>query len=301
VSKLPNLANVPHALPYQGSKRLLAHAIVRLIPTGTPKLIEPFAGSAAIAIAARFGHYAEHVAINDINEPLMELWRRIVSDPNGLADDYHALWQEQQPNPRDYYTLIRTKFNATHEPHFLLYLLARCVKAAVRYSKSGEFNQSPDNRRLGAHPKKMRDRLVRTSQALSCAEVSTGDYVPHLLGAAETSVVYLDPPYQGVSNVHDHRYVRGLERREFEGALHQAVHDGKSFCVSYDEVTADKKYGETLSPDLKLTHIHVAAGRSSQATLQGLTHTTTESLYVSPALVDRLGGVDSLPAKLTAS
>ena len=44
------------------------------------------------------------------------------------------------------------EWGETGKPDLLLYLLARCVKAAVRYNASGEFNQSPDNRRRGMPP-----------------------------------------------------------------------------------------------------------------------------------------------------
>lgn len=301
VPKLAQLANVPHALPYQGSKRLLAHAIVRLIPDDTRELVEPFAGSAAVSIAALYGGFVTSATINDINEPLMELWRQIVSDPETLADDYEKLWNEQLDDPRSFFMLVREKFNTTHEPHLLLYLLARCVKAAVRYSKNGEFNQSADNRRLGARPKTMRDRLIRTSQTLRGTRVTSGDYSDPLLNATENSVVYMDPPYQGVSNARDHRYMRGLERNEFESVLREAVHTDKSFIVSYDAVTEDQQYGEALSADLGLVHLHVEAGRSSQATLQGIEKTTVESLYLSPTLVERLGGETALKARLVSA
>lgn len=288
--KLASLADVPHALPYQGSKRLLAHAIVRLIPADTEVLVEPFAGSAAISIAARYGRFVSNTVINDINEPLARLWAELLRDPIGLADHYEHLWLEQLTDPKAYYLTVREKFNSQREPHLLLYLLARCVKAAVRYSKSGQFNQSADNRRLGAKPATMRERICRTSATMAGTTVHSGDYADLLLQAPDNSVVYMDPPYQGVTNVRDHRYMRGLPRAAFESVLGAAISLGKSFIISYDAIRDDAKYGLPLSPDLGLLHIHLAAGRSSQATLQGLDTTTIESLYLSPALVDRLGG-----------
>lgn len=297
--KLPQLKNVPHVIPYQGSKRALAHAIIPLLPKDTNTLIEPFAGSAAVTVAARYIGMTESAVLNDINEPLMTLWERILADPIGLSDDYESLWHEQVRDPRAFYDKVRAKFNATKESHLLLYLLARCVKAAVRYSGTGEFNQSPDNRRLGAEPATMRSRLRRTSQVLKQTATFSDDYTKFLLEADETSVVYMDPPYQGVTNVRDHRYMRGLERNEFEAKLGEAVRHGVSFILSYDGITQTRRYGDALPADLGLTHLHIIAGRSSQATLQGLHKVTVESLYVSPALIDRLGGEDQVILRLT--
>ncbi|MGH3250368.1 MAG: DNA adenine methylase [Trebonia sp.] len=292
------LRNVPHALPYQGSKRALAHAIIPLVPANTDTIIEPFAGSAAVTIAARYGGVVKKAVIGDVNEPLMALWDRILTDPKVLADDYEALWIEQGQDPRGFYDAIRAKFNVTKEPHLLLYLLARCVKAAVRYSKNGDFNQSPDNRRLGAVPATMRRRLLDTARALTETVAVSGEYTELLSKADSSSVVYMDPPYQGVSNVRDHRYMCGLERLDFEERLRDAVRSGISFILSYDAVTETGRYGDAISGDLGLTHLHVIAGRSSQATLQGINKITVESLYLSPALVDRLGGEERVTRRL---
>lgn len=300
VPKLAGLADVPHAIPYQGSKRLLAHAIVRLIPAGTPLLVEPFAGSAAVTIAARYLGAVPAAEISDINAPLIALWREIIDNPVGLAADYEHVWHEQLADPRGYYEVARAEFNETEEPVLLLYLLARCVKAAVRYSRGGRFNQSADHRRLGARPKAMRDRILRTSAAARGTVARPVSYEQAVLAAPDESVVYLDPPYQGVSDAGDHRYVRGLDRRDFERVLFDAVRAGKSFVVSYDVVTQDRKYGDPLSAKLGLTHLHVEAGRSSQATLQGIARTTVESLYISPALLDRLGGQAAVTHRLSA-
>jgi DNA adenine methylase len=98
----------------------------------------------------------------------------------------------------------------------------------------------------------------------------------------------MDPPYQGVTNVADHRYMAGLVRTDFENALRRANDRNISYLVSYDVVRPDNKYGEPLNPALGLTHLHLMAGRSAQSTLSGGEDVTIESLYLSPALVARL-------------
>lgn len=88
--------------------------------------------------------------------------------------------------------------------------------------------------------------------------------------------------------------MRGLPREEFEPVLAEMVERDISFIISYDVVREDGKYGKPISSSLGLTHLHVAAGRSSQATLLGRNDVTFESLYLSPALVARLNGVARL-------
>jgi DNA adenine methylase len=291
--------SLPQAFPYQGSKRALIAPILSLFPNGgVPELVEPFAGSAAVSIGARHYGLAQDIAISDVNEPLMRLWRLIISNPELVIEGYTTLWNEQLEDPRQYFLDVRYRFNETKEPVLLLYLLARCVKAAVRYGRSGDFNQGADHRRLGARPANMRDRLERASRLMQGATVTISSYEDALTGAARDALVYLDPPYQGTSNVPDHRYLAGLRRSAFAQTLAGAVDNDTSFIVSYDVVTDDNRYGSALPAELGLTHRHVRVGISSQATLLGRKELTTESLYLSPALVRRLGGAGEVDLRL---
>src|ERR1051326_1302729 len=113
--------------------------------------------------------------------------------PIWLGADYGRLWAEQLADPRDYYERVRAAFNRTHQPHHLLYLLARCVKAAVRYNREGDFNQGADHRRLGARPEVMCARLTGTARVLSGTRAHVADYADVLGAADRADVVYLDP------------------------------------------------------------------------------------------------------------
>ncbi len=101
--------------------------------------------------------------INDAHAPLIALWREIVAHPEELADRYSRLWRAQLGREREYYDFVRKKFNETRKPEYFLYLLARCVKAAIRYNQEGDFNNSPDNRRKARHPSTMRERIKGAS------------------------------------------------------------------------------------------------------------------------------------------
>ncbi|WP_197481919.1 DNA adenine methylase [Rhodococcus sp. HS-D2] len=299
--KIDGPRTVPQAFPYQGSKRALVGQILSLFPEGgIPLLIEPFAGSAAVSVAARHYGVAQDIAISDVNGPLIELWRMIIDAPAELIDVYTAMWHEQQvgddplASAKAYYMEKRREFNQTHDPAILLYLLARCVKAAVRYGKGGDFNQSADNRRMGARPANMQERIMSASRLMQGAKTSSESYEDPLVNAPREALVYMDPPYQGTSDVPDHRYLTGLQREVFAETLQHAVDNQVSFIVSYDVVREDKKYGEALPEELGLTHRHVTVGVSSQATLSGRKEMTIESLYISPALVARLGGEDKI-------
>ena len=281
--------NVPHPIPYQGSKRSLARAILRYFPSQVDTLHEPFAGSAAVSIAAAANGRARSFRINDLNKPLVDLWRAIVNTPDKLAKAYAVLWREQLAAPEFFYRKIRGEFNLTGRADCLLYLLARCVKASVRYNARGEFNQSPDNRRRGATPAVMRERILGASGLLrDKVRFSCRHYREVVLEATSADLVYLDPPYQGVCGKRDTRYLAAAPCAEFVGVLAQLNRRNIRYIVSYDGRTGVKAHGAVLPAHLELAHLELAAGRSSQATLLGRADTTFESLYLSPALSKEL-------------
>lgn len=288
--KLEDLHGVPHPFPYQGSKRYLANAIIPLIPNDTKRVIEPFCGSAAVSIAAKYTKKVHEVILADINEPLIDLWKSIVNEPQALVRDYTKMWNEQLESPKEYFRTVRADFNNEPTPARLLYLLNRIVKGAVRYGSDGRFNQSADNRRLGARPKIVESRIYGVHNIMTDTQPIASDYVSVALNASPKDVIYMDPPYQGTSTQSDHRYAASLQRNDFELVLAEMNAKELSYIVSYDAVDSNTPYGHPLSDHLNLTHIHVTAGVSAQATLLGQKKTTIESIYLSPALISRIGG-----------
>ena len=105
------LKNLPHPIPYQGSKRNLAPDILRYFPESIDVLYEPFAGSAAISIAAAEAGLAKSFYINDLNKPLIDLWHEIINRPDQLAEKYEILWNEQLADSKKFYIKVRDDFN----------------------------------------------------------------------------------------------------------------------------------------------------------------------------------------------
>ena len=93
--------------------------------------------------------------------------------------------------------------------------MTKCVKNAVRFNGSGQFNQSPDKRRLGRSPEVMRKHLLYTSFILkNKAVVSARDYPEVIAQAEPNDLVYMDPPYQGTSTSRNPRYHQGIDLEE---------------------------------------------------------------------------------------
>lgn len=279
---------VPHPFPYQGSKRRLASAILDAIgqrPRPDFRFVEPFAGSAAITLAAAARFPEASFWINDALEPLAELWRGVLADPEELVRGYEAVWNDRRP---DTYERTRSRFNRTGDPAALLYLLARCVKAAVRFNARGEFNQAPDRRRLGVSPARLALQLTAVSRLLGGRTLVTSkDFGAVLVDLSSDDLVYLDPPYEGTSTGSDRRYQQSLARARLVAEIRGLLAREIPFALSYDGKLGERRYGATLEAEIGLAPRWLDGGVSTQATLLGALERTTEALYLSPALAPR--------------
>ena len=276
----------PHIVQYQGSKRNLAPQILQYIPKRFNRLIEPFAGMAAITIAVAKQRRADHYLLNDLNEPLVNVLKECIKHPQRLIDDYTRVWSEQltyQGGSVEHFYKVRDDFNKGNQSAAnMLYLLARCVKGSVRYSSSGQFNQSPDKRRMGTNPKNLaRNVFLISSYLKDKTEFSSVDYREVTRNARRGDVVYMDPPYQGVCSSRDCRYFSGIDFNDFVECIDDLNRRGIDFIISYDGTCGDKQYGIDLPEELGLRKIMLNAGLSSQSLLLGKKETTVEALYLS--------------------
>jgi len=279
----------PHIVQYQGSKRILAPQILQYMPNRFNRLIEPFAGMAAVTIAAANEKRAEHYYINDINAPIINLLETAINSPESLIAKYTSVWADQfefKDGHIEHFYHIRKCFNDGEQTaENMLYLLARCVKGAVRYGKNGNFNQSPDKRRHGTNPKNVETNVYSISALLKGKTTfSSVDYRKIFEIAQPGDLIYMDPPYQGVSNTRDNRYFEGVEYNDFSCAIEMLDKKGIDYVISYDGECGGREYGNDLPESLNCMKFLLNAGLSTQATLLGKRNITYEALYVSESL-----------------
>ena len=277
---------IPNIVQYQGSKRLLAPQILRHMPLRFARFVEPFAGMASMTFAVAARRSCGAFWVNDLNAPLVEILRAAVQQPQQLVDEYRRVWEEQftwDGGHVEHFYQVRERFNSGEQTAaHMLYLLARCVKGAVRYAQDGTFNQSPDKRRHGTRPEKLEKNIAAASALLrGKTAFSALDYREVLEQCKPGDIVYMDPPYQGVSGARDQRYLAGVEIDEFAAALETLNRRGVDFLVSYDGACGEKLYGRELPPELGCRKVLLRAGLSTQALLLGKKETTFEALYVS--------------------
>ena len=277
--------SLPHAVPYQGSKRKLAPSIARYLPDRIKTFYEPFAGSAAMSIYAAHHGYAERFVVADSLAPMVNLLRGIVEAPEETASKYRDLWTGQDTGDSGYFNGVRERYNDTADHVDLLYLICRCVKNSPRFNRSGRFTQSVDKRRLGMRPEKMRSEIFGVSALLrGRVEFRIGDWLETTTDARSMDFLYMDPPYLGTSVGRDRRYHQQMMRDELVAGLERLCRLRIPFALSYDGATGGREYGPPLPATLGLTRILLDAGVSTQSTLNGRREETVESLYLTPGL-----------------
>ena len=167
----------------------------------------------------------------------------------------------------------------------------------MRYCKNGNFNQSPDKRRHGTNPKNIADNVYAISSLLKGkAFFSALDYRKIFDMAQPGDLVYMDPPYQGVSNTRDNRYYSGLGYDEFAESIELLNKKNVDYIISYDGECGNREYGQDLPESLNCTKYLLNAGLSSQATLLGKKDVTFESLYVSENISEI---IESVPKQIS--
>ena len=284
--------STPHIVQYQGSKRMLAPKILPYMPKHFSRLVEPFAGMAAISIAAAKQDRANSYVINDVNGAVVDILQMAIESPSKLYEEYRKVWLSQFDYPEghvNHFYKIRDEYNnGDRSAAKMLYLIARCVKGSIRYDNNGKFNQSPDKRRNGTSPNTLKQNIEAISYFLKDrTSFFSVDYHDILDMTIPGDIVYLDPPYQGTSNVRDSRYISGVDFNDFVKAIEHLNKKNVDFIISYDGSCGDKQYGKELPKELELEKVLLNAGWSSQSILLGKRETTFEALYISRSLQQR--------------
>ena len=242
-------------------------------------------GSAAMSLWAAHHIRPRRIVLGDSLTPMAALWTEIVERPEKAAARYREVWLGQQADDPWYFNLVRERFNVGNDPIDLLYLLCRCVKNAVRFNAKGKFTQSVDKRRLGMRPDKMASAMAGASALLKGrTEVFAGDWLDCVAEAGRSDFIYMDPPYLGTSEGRDRRYAEWMTSERLIEGLRLLRARNLHFILSYDGACGEKVYGPPLPEDLGMPRLLLHAGRSSQATLNGVADETVESLYLSPGL-----------------
>ncbi|WP_300559808.1 Dam family site-specific DNA-(adenine-N6)-methyltransferase [Companilactobacillus sp.] len=182
---------------WAGGKGQMLKYITPRLPEKYNKYIEPFVGGGALF----FSEMPQNAIISDSNEELINLYKIIADDVDGLIDtlkDYHY--------DKEQYYSVRSKNPSELSPTVraarMLYLNKTGFNGLYRVNQRGEFNVP-----FGKYtnPKIIdEDNLRKASDLLKKTLIMSGDYLDVLHEYAKPGdFIFLDPPYMPVSKYSD--------------------------------------------------------------------------------------------------
>lgn len=179
-------------LKWIGNKQKFAVDITRNFPKKFNKYIEPFLGSGAIlaTVAPKNG------LGSDTFKPLVEIWKKLSSDPAGLIDWYaDRIDLLKSKSKEDVYKQVLASYNSSPNGADFLYLSRSCYGGVIRFRKADGYMSTP----CGAHSpipiSSFQKRVIEWKSRLNNVQFEHLDYKEAFQYAKKGDLVYCDPPY----------------------------------------------------------------------------------------------------------
>lgn len=192
--------SVAPVVKWVGGKRQLLNSIKTLVPSKFTTYCEPFVGGGAVL----FSLQPSKAVINDLNSDLMTVYQVIQTDVDNLIVEL-----SQHENTPEHFYQVRDmdrdkagyqKLSDVQKAARLLYLNKTCYNGLFRVNSSGEFN-SPFG--YYKNPNIVNESVLRAvSNYMNTCDIKlcNQDFAGVLKQLPEGSFVYLDPPYDPVSD-----------------------------------------------------------------------------------------------------
>lgn len=183
-----------------GGKRQILLDIEKYLPSKFLTYYEPFVGGGALL----FHLQPKNAVINDSNEELINLYTVIKNNPLDLIEDLR-----KHKNEADYFYTIRgldrdrekfLKLTDIERASRIIFLNKTCYNGLFRVNNAGEFN-TPFGRYK--NPNIVNEITIKAvSSYLNNANIliMNGDFEEALRDVSKGDFIYLDPPYDPISD-----------------------------------------------------------------------------------------------------
>ncbi|MBM3209828.1 Dam family site-specific DNA-(adenine-N6)-methyltransferase [Candidatus Saccharibacteria bacterium] len=190
-------------LQWVGGKREMIPQYEAYFPESYSRYWEPFLGGGAL-----FFHLNPAEAIvNDINPELIKTYEGVRDNPEKVID---LLQQLRRKHSKELYMAIRSidrKVNILNDfsdyevAARMIYLNQTCFNGVYRVNKLGQFNVPIGSslNRVICDPIAIR----KASELLRKATIKSEDFEKHIEEASKGDFIYLDPPYEPISEYSD--------------------------------------------------------------------------------------------------
>lgn len=182
-------------LKWAGNKYQIVARIQEVLPTGK-RLIEPFAGSAAVFLNTNFPSYL----ISDANQDLITLYQHVQTDGETFIE-YARTFFIPENNQEDVYYQFRVDFNQADDPQLksalFLYMNKHGYNGLCRYNQKGKYNVPFGRYKKPYFPEEELRYFCEKSKDATFQHV---DFMKAMEAAQPGDVVYCDPPYVPLSS-----------------------------------------------------------------------------------------------------
>lgn len=181
-------------LKWAGGKYRVLDEILPRLPMAR-RLIEPFAGSAAVSLNAGF----PAALVSDLNADLINLYCSIKEDVSHFIREAGALFGGTHNN-REAFDALRAEFNTTKDPFrrsvIFVYLNRHGFNGLCRYNAKGRFNVPFGKYDNPGFPKA---EIEVFAEAAKHIEFVHQGFLTTMAQARPGDVIYCDPPYVALS------------------------------------------------------------------------------------------------------
>ena len=181
-------------LKWAGGKFRVLQEILPRLPAGD-RLIEPFAGSAAVSLNASF----PSALVADSNADLINLYRSIKNDASRFINEAEALFGGNYNN-RESFDALRAEFNDCEDPFrrsvIFVYLNRHGFNGLCRYNGKGRFNVPFGKYHNPSFPRADIEGFGEATRHINFVHQS---FHATMSQARPGDVIYCDPPYVALS------------------------------------------------------------------------------------------------------
>lgn len=201
-------------LKWAGGKGQLLSQIQELYPFGDTKIkryAEPFIGGGAVLFDILSKYELDEVYISDINAELINTYRAIRDDVDGLINFLKPMEEKFIPieieerkeyfyKQRDRFNELKSKENNTvdfEKAALMIFLNKTCFNGLYRVNKKGLFNVP-----MGGYKKPTicdEKNIRAVSERLQNVNIVHGDYKQSESFIDSNTFVYFDPPYRPIT------------------------------------------------------------------------------------------------------
>ena len=261
---------VAPVVKWVGGKRQLLSEISPLLPKRITSYCEPFLGGGAVL----FSIQPSKAIVNDLNSDLITVYEVIRDDVEELIDNL-----KKHENSSEYFYTIRdmdrnketyAAMSKVERASRLIYLNKTCFNGLFRVNSSGEFNSPFGHYK---NPNIVNEPVLRAvNKYFSSSNITfcNEDFAVTLGRISKGSFVYLDPPYDPVSDTANFTgYNRGGFDRNEQIRLKQFCDEltqrGVKFMLSNSATTFIKE----LYKDYDISIVQAKRAINSDASKRG--------------------------------